>query len=190
MAFDFGFCNIQNRFKNSKQGFRKVVGNVDLELSYVFVLGAIISGVMVISAVDPVHAALWLILAFVNVSAVLLLLEVEFVALILVIVYVGAIVILFLFVIMMMDLTIVPVKEDLSNYLPASVLIGVIFLFETYLFRNAIGGGGDSFQLESNSNIEVLGRVLYTEYSGTFILASLILLISLIGTMALYRSQN
>ena len=83
-----------------------------------------------------------------------------------------------------------PNKEDLSNYLPASVLIGVIILFETYLFRDALGGGGDSFQLELNSNIEILGRVLYTEYSGMFIVASLILLTSLIGMMALYRSQN
>ena len=99
-------------------------------LFYIFTLSVIISGVMVISALNPVHSVLWLIVAFTSASALFILLEIDFIALIFLIVYVGAIAILFLFVIMMLNLTSLEGSGDMSNYLPAGFIIGVVFLFE------------------------------------------------------------
>lgn len=125
-------------------GYLRLDENVE-GLFYLFALGVIFSGIMVISALNPVHSVLWLIFAFTNASALFILLEVEFLAFIFLIVYVGAIAILFLFVIMMLNLTEMPdwvnpighltdlgynTNSDMSNYLPAGLVIGVVFLFE------------------------------------------------------------
>lgn len=124
-------------------------------------------------------------------------LEVEFIALIFLIVYVGAIAILFLFVIMMLNLTDLEGGGDMSNYLPAGFIIGVVFLFE---IAHVMGGRMVSGTLSSdiatsypaqpaillgNPNVEVLGRVLYTDYYYLFIIASFILLVAMIGAIVL-----
>lgn len=164
---------------------------------------------MVISALNPVHSVLWLIVAFTSASALFILLEVEFIALIFLIVYVGAIAILFLFVIMMLNLTDLEGGGDMSNYLPAGFLIGVVFLFE---IAHVMGGrmvswphGGISGALSSdiatsypaqpaillgNPNVEVLGRVLYTDYYYLFIIASFILLVAMIGAIVLTHDSK
>ena len=168
---------------------------------------------MVISALNPVHSVLWLIVAFTSASALFILLEVEFIALIFLIVYVGAIAILFLFVIMMLNLTDLSPEGnwresggDMSNYLPAGFIIGVVFLFEILIFQirmNEINigsmmsnfgipylynwnpwAGAEGYSVKA-SNIEVLGRVLYTNYYYLFIIASFILLVAMIGAIVL-----
>jgi len=161
-------------------------------LFYLFTLGVIISGIMVISALNPVHSVLWLIVAFTSASALFILLEVEFIALIFLIVYVGAIAILFLFVIMMLNLTDLEGGGDMSNYLPAGFIIGVVFLFE---IAHVMGGRMVSWPhstsypahdyIIKNPNVEVLGRVLYTDYYYLFIIASFILLVAMIGAIVL-----
>ena len=156
-------------------------------LFYLFTLGAIISGIMVISALSPVYSVLWLITAFISVSALFILLEVEFIAFIFIIVYVGAIAILFLFVIMMLNLTEEGIGDDMSNYLPAGFIVGVVFLFEIFLFRNGTTDGGQigTYWVVKNTNIEVLGQVLYTDYYYLFIVASFILLVAMVGAIVL-----
>ena len=131
-------------------------------------------------------------MSFTSASALFILLEVEFIALIFLIVYVGAIAILFLFVVMMLNLTDqldieVSMGEDMSNYLPAGFIIGVVFLFEIFIFRNVTIEGGRMVQylVVKNLNIEVLGRVLYTDYYYLFIIASFILLVAMIGAIVL-----
>lgn len=107
----------------------------------------------------------------------------EFIAFIFLIVYVGAIAILFLFVIMMLNLTGDTMGDDMSNYLPAGFIIGVVFLFEALIFRKTTIGV--NWALVKAPNIEVLGRVLYTDYYYLFIIASFILLVAMIGAIVL-----
>ncbi len=156
---------------------------------YLFAFNVIISGIMVISALNPVYSVFWLIIAFINASVLFILLDIDFIALIFLIVYVGAIAILFLFVIMMLNLIDYERGGDMSNYLPAGFVIGVIFFitcriillssqFST-LYVNRLD------YIENFSNIEVLGRVLYTNYYYLFLIASFILLIAMIGAIVL-----
>ena len=145
---------------------------------------------MVISALNPVHSVLWLIVAFISASALFILLEIDFIALIFLIVYVGAIAILFLFVIMMLNLTDLGGSGDMSNYLPAGFIIGVVFLFEILILTPSLHGQKVSYiyhwdYVEKAPNIEVLGRVLYTDYYYLFIIASFILLVAMIGAIVL-----
>nr|YP_009158766.1 NADH dehydrogenase subunit 6 [Crella elegans]AKO90223.1 NADH dehydrogenase subunit 6 [Crella elegans] len=152
------------------------------------------SSIMVISALGPVHSVLWLILAFSSAVVLFIFLKVEFIALIFLIVYVGAISILFLFVIMMLNLTDLKGLLDMSNYIPAGFLIGIVCFFEILLFLN-LGPdslkGADYFRwdfIEKFNNIQALGLVLYTDYAYLFLLASFVLLIALMGAMIISYS--
>ena len=169
-------------------------------LFYLFALGVIFSGIMVISSLNPVHSVLWLIFAFTNASALFILLEVEFLAFIFLIVYVGAIAILFLFVIMMLNLTDFGynINSDMSNYLPAGLIIGIVFLFEILIWHNHSEGyylSSDCVPIYYNCvipspNIEIIGRVLYTDFYYWFLLASFILLVAMIGAIVLTHEIN
>ena len=169
-------------------------------LFYLFALGVIFSGIMVISSLNPVHSVLWLIFAFTNASALFILLEVEFLAFIFLIVYVGAIAILFLFVIMMLNLTDFGynINSDMSNYLPAGLIIGIVFLFEILIWHNHSEGyylSSDCVPIYYNCvipspNIEIIGRVLYTDFYYLFLLASFILLVAMIGAIVLTHEIN
>nr|YP_004123489.1 NADH dehydrogenase subunit 6 [Halisarca harmelini]ADT81740.1 NADH dehydrogenase subunit 6 [Halisarca harmelini] len=169
-------------------------------LFYLFALGVIFSGIMVISSLNPVHSVLWLIFAFTNASALFILLEVEFLAFIFLIVYVGAIAILFLFVIMMLNLTDFGynINSDMSNYLPAGLVIGTVFLFEILIWHNHSEGyylSSDCVPIYyncviSSPNIEIIGRVLYTDFYYLFLLASFILLVAMIGAIVLTHEIN
>ena len=135
-------------------------------------------------------------------SALFILLNIDFIALMFLIVYVGAIAILFLFVIMMLNLTDLEGVGDMSNYIPIGSVMGVFLLFEIFIIgREAIVySNGDtnyvnsmdvldfsdmSLEIIKFSNIEALGRVLYTDYFYSFILASFILLVAMIGSIFL-----
>ena len=157
-----------------------------------YILSAVLVGaaVMVITARNPVHAALFLVLAFFTSAGVWLLLEAEFLAIILVLVYVGAVMVLFLFVVMMLDINLAPLREGFIRYLPAGVAVAVIVVVEIAL---VIGVSG--FDLESMpqppahpagySNTKELGELLYTVHVYPFELAAAILLVAIVAAIAL-----
>src|SRR5246127_1569679 len=97
---------------------------------YAFAGVAVASGVMVISARNPVHSVLFLILAFFNAAGLFVLMGAEFLAMILVIVYVGAVAVLFLFVVMMLDINFVELRKGALQYLPVGLLVGFILVAE------------------------------------------------------------
>lgn len=106
---------------------------IELALFYLFSSLALISGVMVIRAKNPVHSVLFLILVFCNAAGLLILLDLDFFAMIFLVVYVGAIAVLFLFVVMMLNIKVAEINENILRYLPIGGLIGIIFLFEIFL---------------------------------------------------------
>ena len=158
---------------------------------YLFALLTVASAVMVISARNPVHSVLFLILAFFNSAALFVLLGAEFLAMILVIVYVGAVAVLFLFVVMMLDVSIAELRQGFLQYLPMGVLVGLIMLIELAMI---IGGWAlDSGVKEKLgapvpgglSNTEAIGQILYTNYLYLFQAAGLVLLVAMIGAIVL-----
>ena len=132
-------------------------------------------------------------MAFTSAAVLFILLEVDFIALIFLIVYVGAIAILFLFVIMMLNLMdLGNGLQDMSNYMPVGFVVGVVVFFEVLIFLSCkvsglmevINNSRWDF-MEKISNVEALGRVLYTDYYYLFLLASFILLAAMIGAIVL-----
>jgi NADH-quinone oxidoreductase subunit J len=158
---------------------------------YLFAVMTILSGFMVISARNPVHSVLFLILAFFNSAALFLLLGAEFVAMILVIVYVGAVAVLFLFVVMMLDIDFVELRQGFLKYLPIGALIGLILLVELLLvLGSGVMPAGSALYAasptpEGVTNTLALGEVLYTQYAYLFQAAGLVLLVSMIGAIVL-----
>jgi NADH-quinone oxidoreductase subunit J len=165
---------------------------------YLFAAVAVASGVMVISARNPVHSVLFLILAFFNAAGLFVLLGAEFLAMILVVVYVGAVAVLFLFVVMMLDINFVELREGFMRYLPVGGAIGLALLAELVLVFGAWAVAPDAkdmlrVRIEASSgvtNTEALGRVLYTDYIYLFQAAGLILLIAMVGAIVLTLRQR
>ena len=161
-------------------------------LFYVFAAVAVASGVMVISARNPVHSVLFLILAFFNAAALFVLLGAEFLAMILVIVYVGAVAVLFLFVVMMLDINFVELRQGFLKYLPVGATIGLILFVELVLVFGAwvAGGAPAGFSaptppIADVSNTDALGRLLYTRYVYAFQASGIVLLVAMIGAIVL-----
>ncbi len=161
-------------------------------LFYVFAAVAVASGVMVISARNPVHSVLFLILAFFNAAALFVLLGAEFLAMILVIVYVGAVAVLFLFVVMMLDINFVELRQGFMKYLPAGATIGLILFVElVFVFGAGVAGGAPAGfsaptpPLADVSNTDALGRLLYTRYVYAFQASGIVLLVAMIGAIVL-----
>ena len=151
---------------------------------YVFSAVIIASALMVISARNPVHSVLFLILAFFNAAALFVLLGAEFLAMILVVVYVGAVAVLFLFVVMMLDIDFVALRSGFMNYLPLGTVLGLVLFSE---FLVAVGAwtfasGAQAVRAvplpEGVSNTEAIGRVLYTDYIFYFQTSGMILLVA------------
>ncbi|MGB7335564.1 MAG: NADH-quinone oxidoreductase subunit J [Salaquimonas sp.] len=161
---------------------------------YLFATITVASAFMVISARNPVHAVLFLILAFVNSAGLFMLTGAEFLALLLIVVYVGAVAVLFLFVVMMLDVDFVELREGFLQYLPVGAVVGFIVLAEllmvlgTWVFAPGIIGG-EAVQpipdMTVTSNIEALGNILYTKYIFFFQVSGLILLVAMIGAIVL-----
>ena len=158
---------------------------------YVFSSVIIASALMVISARNPVHSVLFLILAFFNAAALFVLLGAEFLAMILVVVYVGAVAVLFLFVVMMLDIDFVALRSGFMQYLPLGTVLGLVLFSE---FLVAVGAwtfaeGAPAVRAvplpERVSNTEALGRVLYTDYIFFFQTAGMVLLVAMIGAIVL-----
>ena len=164
-------------------------------LFYIFAVVAVASGVLVVSARNPVHSVLFLILAFFNAAGMFILIGAEFLAMILVIVYVGAVAVLFLFVVMMLDIDFLQLRSGFVRYLPIGAIIGLILLaelvFVAAILGNAIAQHGASATMVSATgglpvtNTRALGDILYTRYLLGFQLAGLILLVAMIGAIVL-----
>ena len=160
---------------------------------WAFSLVLVASGMMVISARNPVHSVLFLILAFFNAAGLFVLLGAEFLALILVIVYVGAVAVLFLFVVMMLDIDFVELRHGFLQYLPVGVLIGLVLLVELALIFGAweIAGSATGAsaapmpQPGDVTNTAALGLLLYTRYIYAFQAAGMVLLVAMVGAIVL-----
>jgi NADH-quinone oxidoreductase subunit J len=149
------------------------------------------SGLAVITARNPVHGALALVLAFFTAAAIWLLLRAEFLAIALVVVYVGAVMVLFLFVVMMLDINLERVREGFWQNLPLALVVGGIMVFEMIAVLWNRYYGGAPRQLPANySNTRELGRVLYTDYGYAFEIAAVILLVAIIAAIALTLRQR
>ena len=160
---------------------------------YLFAGVTVMSGLLVIVARNPVHAVLWLILAFFNAAGLFVLLGAEFLAMILVVVYVGAVAVLFLFVVMMLDVDFAELKSGALQYAPIGALVGLILAAELIVVT-----GGYAFAPELAStvakpapdvvtrhNTAALGDILYTDYIYFFQIAGLVLLVAMIGAIVL-----
>lgn len=160
---------------------------------YLFASVLIVSALMVITARNPVHSVLFLILAFFNASGLFVLLGAEFIAMILIIVYIGAVAVLFLFVVMMLDIDFANLRKGSMRYIPVGIIIGGVLLFElmavyTYwhFSPNTLGNIAlNSQAFEGMTNTEAIGMVLYTDYIFAFQTSGLILLVAMIGAIVL-----
>jgi NADH-quinone oxidoreductase subunit J len=158
---------------------------------YVFATILLVSAAMVVTARNPVHAVLFLILAFFNGAALFLMAGAEFLAMILVIVYVGAVAVLFLFVVMMLDVNFTQVREGYQRYAPVGAAIGVVLLVELGLVLSGwkFAPGSATLRFAPNAasvpNTAQLGRLLYTDYVLPFQAAGLILLVAMVGAIVL-----
>jgi NADH-quinone oxidoreductase subunit J len=160
---------------------------------YLFAFVAVASAVMVISARNPVHSVLYLILTFFNAAALFLLTGAEFLGMILLVVYVGAVAVLFLFVVMMLDVDFAELRTGAMRHAPIGALIGLILAAELII---VVGGSmlnpkaATSITMpipapSERTNTAALGDVLYTNYVYFFQLAGLVLLVAMIGAIVL-----
>jgi NADH-quinone oxidoreductase subunit J len=160
-------------------------------LFYLFAAILLVSSAMVVSARNPVHSVLFLILSFFNAAALFLIAGAEFLAMILVIVYVGAVAVLFLFVVMMLDIDFTQLRSGFQRYLPIGATVGVVLLIELALVLGGWELAPQSVQVTLSpipagiSNTEALGLVLYTDYIFLFQIAGLVLLVAMIGAIVL-----
>jgi len=160
---------------------------------YLFATILVASGVMVISARNPVHAVLFLILAFFNAAGLFLLNGAEFLAMVLVVVYVGAVAVLFMFVVMLLDINYLKLREGFLQYLPTGGLIGLILLIELgMVFANWTFADGAPLSVATRApeptamtNTDAIGHLIYTDYVYLFQASGLVLLVAMIGTILL-----
>lgn len=165
---------------------------------YLFASITLASGVLVISARNPVHSVLWLILAFFSAAGLFVLLGAEFLAMLLVVVYVGAVAVLFLFVVMMLDINFTELRQGMMQHLPLGGLIGFILLAELATLSFAWNFGDDVAKNAASpiptdasvTNTEALGALLYTDYIFIFQTAGLILLVAMIGAIVLTHRER
>ena len=158
---------------------------------YVFALILLGSAAMVVTARNPVHSVLFLILAFFNAAALFLIAGAEFLAMILVIVYVGAVAVLFLFVVMMLDVNFAELRSGYQRYMPVGAAIGGVLCIELLLVLTGWKFAPDAVRLPLSptapavDNTTAIGNVLYTDYLFLFQAAGLILLVAMIGAIVL-----
>jgi NADH-quinone oxidoreductase subunit J len=163
---------------------------------YLFSSVMIAAALMVVSARNPVHSVLFLILAFFNAAALFVLLGAEFLAMVLVVVYVGAVAVLFLFVVMMLDIDFVALRQGFLAYLPIGLMIGAVLLAELVILGSAWVVAPTANTVAVNptpagvTNTEALGRLLYTNYVLVFQGAGMVLLVAMVGAIVLTLRQR
>ncbi|WP_293682899.1 NADH-quinone oxidoreductase subunit J [uncultured Phenylobacterium sp.] len=152
------------------------------------------AGFGVISARNPVHSVLWLILSFFSAAGLFVLMGAEFLAMLLVVVYVGAVAVLFLFVVMMLDVDFTALRQGFARYMPVGLLVAVVLAAEMILVSTTVAGQGAARaslgpQASGSgvdvTNAEAIGRVLYTDYVYLFQAAGMVLLVAMIGAIVL-----
>ncbi|MFN3584682.1 NADH-quinone oxidoreductase subunit J [Phenylobacterium sp.] len=161
---------------------------------YLMAAVTVAAGFGVVSARNPVHSVLWLILAFFSAAGLFVLMGAEFLAMLLVVVYVGAVAVLFLFVVMMLDVDFTALRQGFARYMPLGLLIAGILAVEMVVVSSTVATqgaakGGDvpmaSGAGADVTNAEAIGRVLYTDYVYFFQAAGLVLLVAMIGAIVL-----
>ena len=165
---------------------------------YMFAFVAVASAVMVISAPNPVHAVLFLILAFFNAAGLFVLMGAEFLAMILVLVYVGAVAVLFLFVVMMLDINYAEMRKGFLQYLPIGGIVGLILFVELVLVVGTWAAAPETVATagvplpppEQVHNTKAIGNVIYTDYIYLFQAAGLVLLVAMVGAIVLTLRQR
>jgi len=159
------------------------------EAAVFYVFGAVLlaSGLLVITSRNPVHSALFLVLAFFTAAGIWLLLRAEFLALALVVVYVGAVMVLFLFVVMMLDINVERIREGFWRNLPLALVVGGVMVAEMFfvLWGRVWGVAAQKPLPAGYSNTRELGRVLYTDYGFAFELAAVTLLVAIVAAISL-----
>ena len=159
-----------------------------LEAAVFYAFGAVLllSGLLVIISRNPVHSALFLVLAFFSAAGIWLLLRAEFLAIALVVVYVGAVMVLFLFVVMMLDINVERLRVGFWRNLPLALVVGGIMVLEMVaVLANRIYGVHPAQIPPGSSNTRELGRVLYTDYAYAFEIAAVVLLVAIIAAISL-----
>ena len=172
-------------------------------LFYLFSVILLLSSLMVILVQNSIYSILFLVLSFISSAGILFLLKCEFLALMFIVIYVGAIAVLFLFVVMMLDLKTVNLKKDTLKYFPFGVVIGGVFLTEILMVISETFKAnpyGDSFLYNSHFNwyermdtfteIQAIGQVVYTEYVLQFLIAGNVLLLATIAAVVLTINTN
>ena len=156
-------------------------------LFYAFSAIMILAATRVITARNPVHAALFLVLAFFSAAGIWMLLEAEFLAIVLVLVYVGAVMVLFLFVVMMLDIDTDKMRENFWGYLPIASFVGVIIVLEmaAVLWRSFLSFDQQVANTGNIGGTKELGMLIYTKYIYGFEIAAAILLVAIIAAVAL-----
>mgnify|MGYP000132376147 FL=1 len=179
----------------------------DIFLFYLFATLALLSAFCTVTSKNPIHSVLFLVFVFFNTAGLLILLGVEFLAMLFLIVYVGAVAVLFLFVMMMLNVKISESASSIYRYLPIGLFVSVLFLFEIFLIIEGDLNSPHNVNFElveydvlqhtfltntswvnsvlTPTNVDVIGSVLFTYYSYFFIMASVILLVAMIGAIVL-----
>ncbi len=168
-----------------------ISSNFEAIVFYIFAAMAVLAALRVITATNPVHAVLFLVLVFISSSGIWMLLEAEFLAISLVLVYVGAVMVLFLFVVMMLDINLVRLREGFWRWLPFGAGLAGLMAFEMIY---VLGSSDTSKGMLGNhaakhgpeySNTKALGMQIYTDYVYPFEIAAVILLVAMISAIAL-----
>ncbi len=167
---------------------------MDLQAIAFYLLAAVtvISGFLVITARNPVHSVLFLIMAFFTAAGLFVMLGAEFLAMLLIVVYVGAVAVLFLFVVMMLDVDFTQLREGFARYLPIGMAVGGVLAVEMVMVAVTVAANGAAGKNAAPAapvadlpNAEAIGRVLYTDYIYFFQAAGLVLLVAMIGAIVL-----
>ncbi|MCW8903324.1 NADH-quinone oxidoreductase subunit J [Sedimenticola sp.] len=157
---------------------------------YLFAAILVFAATMVITRRNPVHSALFLVLAFFSSAGIWLLAEAEFLAIVLILVYVGAVMVLFLFVVMMLDIDLATLRAGFIRYMPVGALVALVMAVEIFMVVGPGNFGLDKVpapaaQPAGYNNTEELGSVLYTVYMYPFEVAAVILLVGIIAAIGL-----
>jgi NADH-quinone oxidoreductase subunit J len=166
-----------------------ISSNFETIVFYAFAVLIVFAALRVITARNPVHAVLFLVLAFISSAGIWMLLEAEFLAITLVLVYVGAVMVLFLFVVMMLDIDLVQLREGFWRWFPFGVVLAAIMVFEMVWVlgnrRISETGAHLAKHAANYSNTKELGRLIYTDYVYPFEIAAVILLVAMVAAIAL-----
>jgi NADH-quinone oxidoreductase subunit J len=159
-------------------------------LFYLFAGGIVVAGLCMITARNPVHSVLFLVLAFVNAAILWVQMGAEFLGIILVLVYVGAVMVLFLFVVMMLDINIATLRQGVTRYAPVGLAVAGLIAAEVAwaVWGHFLGVGNAPAPKPGApglSNTEELGTVLYTNYVYAFEIAGVILLLGIVAAISL-----